>query len=246
MILATHEITVWLHPPHFLFILISTSVKRTDAAFLNAVGTDPMTYLIPPDGRVEALRILPSDLICSSTQRVKGAVTIDSPMLKSRPGSSVALGYQENGHITGTSNPLKLTSGAVSVYGTSNSEASDALLGIHHVWNANGTGGDKRGVLLGRSNFDDGSCYQVRNTSLSIFRQGVPHRPLTSTEGTNLWCRSIVVLPEDVPTGSIYTLYWVWDWPSIEANGFLNKPEIYTTCVDVEIVSEVPVVVQGK
>lgn len=199
-----------------------------------------MNYLIPPNEPGEPSAILPTDPICRDTQRTKGQTTADSPMLRATSGDSVVLQYQENGHVTGnqSTKPDKLTSGAVSVYGTKVSEPTDALLSIHHVWNANGTVGDKRGLLLGRSNFDDGSCYQVENTPLSKYRQAVLHRPLTSVEGVNLWCRSIVDLPKDLENNSIYTLYWVWDWPSIGQNGTMMKPEIYTTCIDVQIIAE--------
>jgi len=144
-----------------------------------------MTYLLPPnDGR--AANILPSDLICRSNQRAKGKTTPNGPMLNAMPDATIVLGYQENGHITGNMNPDKLTSGAVSIYGTTDSLPSDTLLNIHHVWNANNTGGDKRGTLLIRSSFDDGSCYQVSDTALSVFRSSILHRPFTSSEGMNL------------------------------------------------------------
>lgn len=36
----------------------------------------------------------------------------------------------------------------------------------------------------------------------------------------------------------MYTLYWVWDWPTAARTpGFPNgKPEVYTTCMDVDVV----------
>ncbi|KAF1352481.1 hypothetical protein BDV97DRAFT_147587 [Delphinella strobiligena] len=211
------------------------NVFRTSPEFLDATGPDPMMYLLPPNQSGRVPRISPSDPICRCSQREKGKTTSESPMLEATAEDTIALLYQENGHITGAPQIFKLSPGAVSVYGTLFSEPSDKLLDIHHVWNANQTGGDRRGVLLARMNFDDGSCFQVRNTSLSIFRQQIYHRPLLPIEGANLWCTNIVTLPSSLTSGDVYTLYWVWDWPSIGSNGTLRTPEIYTTCIDIKI-----------
>jgi hypothetical protein len=37
----------------------------------------------------------------------------------------------------------------------------------------------------------------------------------------------------------LYTLYWVWDWPSVgnvDGKGTVLKEQLYTTCIDIEIV----------
>lgn len=115
--------------------------------FPRSFSFDTMTYLLPPDNRLGIPRILQTDLICKDTQRGVVEPSKNSPRLQANPGATIALRYQENGHITGTSAITKLSTGSVSVYGTFNSLASDTLLSIHHVWNKNNTGGDLRGRL---------------------------------------------------------------------------------------------------
>lgn len=198
-----------------------------------------MQNLIPPAGRSE---ITESDLICKSTQQSSN-VTMYSPMLQATPESSIVLRYQENGHVTlrerddtGTV-PTKPTSGTVWVYGTNESAPQDTLANIHGFWDREGTGGDRRGVLLAAGPFDDGTCYQVNDSEESARRQTLPQREHTEREGRDLWCGIELSLPSELVAGSIYTLYWVWEWPTL-----LNetpqqwKQEDYTTCIDIEIV----------
>ncbi len=51
------------------------------------------------------------------------------------------------------------------------------------------------------------------------------------------WCRNHVQLSQDAMQG-LYTLYWVWDWPTSSGTprALKGKTEIYTTCIDVDIV----------
>ncbi|KAI9680991.1 MAG: hypothetical protein M1829_001071 [Trizodia sp. TS-e1964] len=209
------------------------NVLRTDPGF----GDPSMVNLIPPNGR--ANKILPTDLMCKSTQQI-GTQTKASPRLQAAPGDFVALRYQENGHVTLPQNqPGKPSNrGTVYIYGTTNPSNSDTLLGIHQVWNAAGTGGDKRGVLLATQNYDDGQCYQVNGATISATRQkDFPH-PFDPLMGANLWCQNNIILPQDAPSGKPYTLYWVWDWPTAPGAdpGLPNgKTEVYTTCMDVDI-----------
>lgn len=194
-----------------------------------------MTYMIPPNDRADG-KIYRSDYICKSTQQTANQ-TLGSPMLQTEPGSRVLLMYQENGHITlPEASPNKPTPGTVYVYGTDMPYPHDTLLNIHGVWNKNGTAGDKRGRLLSTAPFDDGSCYQINSSKESLRRQDIPQRLHKEDEGENLWCGTVVKLPEHLPHGSNYTFYWVWDWPSKDDSGGLIKPQIYTTCVDVHVV----------
>jgi hypothetical protein len=147
--------------------------------------------------------------------------------------------YQENGHTTSLhTTPLKNSSGEVYVYGTEVSLPSDRLLEVHGNWTMDGAGGDRRGRLLSKSSFDDGNCYQISGSSESFRRQQLPHRKQEEFEGNDLWCGVQVDLPVDIPRGSRYTLYWVWDWPTPPKWSELpkGKVEIYTTCLDVEII----------
>ena len=211
------------------------NVLRTSPGF-----SDPlMTNLIPPDGRPTGTEILPTDLMCKSSQTI-GNQTAGSPALIANAGDMVALRYQENGHVTLPQNqPGKPANrGTVFIYGTTQPSNSDTLLGIHGVWTTDGKGGDGRGVLLATRNFDDGQCYQINSGSISKARQKeFPHQA-NQLMGANLWCQSDVTLPTSI-SGSSYTLYWVWDWPTAPGTaGFPNgKNETYTTCMDISISS---------
>lgn len=200
---------------------------------------DPtMVNLIPPDGR-PINQIQPSDLMCKSSQ-TSSTQTDGSPRLQAAPGSGIALRYQENGHVTLPDNqPGKPSNrGTVYVYGTTQPSPDDSFLAIHRVWNANATGGDGRGVLLSTQNFDDGQCYQVNGGAISQQRQKQYAHPAESLMGSDLWCQQDIQIPSTAPSGQPYTLYWVWDWPTLPGTaGFPNgKQEIYTTCMDVDVV----------
>lgn len=207
------------------------NVLRSDPGF-----SDPtMVNLIPPNGRT-INTILDSDLMCKSTQTTESQ-TNNSPRLQAAPGSSIALRYQENGHVTLPENqPGKPDNrGTVYVYGTTSPSPTDSLLGIHRVWTADGSGGDKRGVLLSTQNFDDGQCYQVNGGPISAQRQAQFAHVATPLMGGDLWCQQDIALPTEA--SGTYTLYWVWDWPTLPGTaGFPDgKQEIYTTCMDVDV-----------
>ncbi|KAL1966581.1 hypothetical protein VTN77DRAFT_3992 [Rasamsonia byssochlamydoides] len=198
-----------------------------------------MTYLIPPNNQ-GSNDILPTTPICSNTQQTRNQ-TAGNPRLKAAPGAAVALRYQENGHVTLPQNQIGKppNRGTVYVYGTSDPRENDTLLAIHKVWNENGTGGDQRGVLLSKQNFDDGRCYQINDGSISKYRQKVFSHTADPLMGANLWCQQDIALPSDVPTGKPYTLYWVWDWPTLPAWNRTGTNETYTTCMDIDIMESV-------
>jgi hypothetical protein len=198
-----------------------------------------MDYLIPPNGRPTGNQILPTDLMCKSTQNI-GSQTPGFPVLNASPGDMIALRYQENGHVTNPGVPpgKPANGGTVYIYGTQKPSDSDTLLAIHKVWNAAGTGGNGNGILLATRNFDDGQCYQVDNAhALSVQRQKeFPHKadPLM---GEDLWCQTDVTLPSNIAASDSYTLYWVWDWPTGTPGVGSGVNEIYTTCMDVNLVA---------
>ncbi|OCT50298.1 hypothetical protein CLCR_06751 [Cladophialophora carrionii] len=211
-------------------------------------GDPTMVNLIPPDGRT-INQILPSDLMCKSSQTSQ-TQTDGSPRLQASPGDAVALRFQENGHVTLPDNqPGKPKNrGTVYVYGTSRPSADDSFLAIHRVWTPDGTGGDGRGRLLSTRNFDDGQCYQTNGGAISQQRQQQFSHPFGMVMGNDLWCQQDIQLPADMPTGQPYTLYWVWDWPTMPGTpGFPNgKQEIYTTCMDIDIVGDSGIVPVSK
>lgn len=206
-----------------------------------AAGVDPdkgMVHLLPPNGRPEGNQILDSDPMCMPSQQSQ-TQSSGSPALQAAPGSFVALRYQENGHVTLPANqPGKPANrGSVYIYGTTQSKPDDKFLAIHKVWNADGTGGDKRGKLLATQNFDDGQCYQVNGGQISTARQAQFKHVAAQPMGQDLWCQNNIAIPSDVPTGKPYTLYWVWQWDtSPNTPGVpLGKNESYTTCIDVDM-----------
>ncbi|RMZ87365.1 hypothetical protein DV736_g5408, partial [Chaetothyriales sp. CBS 134916] len=206
-----------------------SNVQRTTSGFTDA----SMVNLIPPDGNRPVNDILPTDLICRSTQTSQ-TQTDGSPRLQAPAGAAIALRYQENGHVTLPQNqPGKPENrGTNYVYGTSQPSSDDALLAIHRQWTADGKGGDGRGILLSTLNFDDGQCFQGNNGPIGAQRAAEFHI-------TSLWCQQDIALPSDLKVGSLYTLYWVWDWPTMPGTaGFPDgKQELYTTCMDIEIVA---------
>lgn len=207
-------------------------VLRNNTQFLDPM----MVNKIPPNGRPENPQILSTDRICSDTQLVPNQ-TEGSPAVTAIPGSTLALWYQENGHVTLFQSPANKPDnrGTVYIYGTTDSKPDDTLLGIHKRWNNAGNGGDGRGKLLAIHNFDDGSCYQINNSSISRTRQALyPHIP-DQLMGADLWCHNRVTVPKEASNHEQYTLYWVWDWPT-NAGSPDEKPEIYTTCIDVDVI----------
>jgi hypothetical protein len=203
-------------------------VPRTSPLFSDFVSENQ----IPPNGRPTATEILPTDLMCRASQSI-GNQTAGNPALVAAPGDNIALIYEENGHVTLLDrSPTKpIGSGTVFVYGTKQPSNSDTYLGIHRVWNAEGTGGDKRGKLLATRPFDDGQCYQNNTSPLAESR-----RAKLGTLGNDLPCQNDVQLPEDAGTSGTYTLYWLWEWPTLDnVTGKVIANESYTTCMDIDM-----------
>ena len=170
------------------------------------------------------------------------------PILSAPQGSRLALRYLENGHITQPySPPNKANSGLVSVYATTQPSEDELFLPIHGQWTADQTGGDKRGYLIASTPFDDGECFQFDPTfhsNIANVRDQVFGPGDTLTEAPNRWCHTFVPLNDaignPIPSNTIVTLYWVWDWPSTLSGNAGDAPtlfnETYTSCIDVQIV----------
>jgi hypothetical protein len=211
---------------------------RTAAGFDDTT----MTYLIPPNGRSDVTLVLPTDKMCKSTQQTQSQ-TDGSPRLQASAGAAIALRYQENGHVTLPWNqPGKPKNrGTVYVYGTTEPKVGETFLDVHGAWNADGTGGDKRGVLLSTQNFDDGRCYQINTGNISESRQEKYPHQANQLMGADMWCQQDVQLPSTAPSGKLYTLYWVWDWPTapgVDPTYPQGKKEIYTTCMDIDVIGK--------
>ncbi|KAL9579685.1 MAG: hypothetical protein Q9212_004968 [Teloschistes hypoglaucus] len=204
-------------------------------------GVNPdkaMVHLLPPNGRPEGNKILDSDPICIESQQ-QPKQSDGSPALTAAAGDMVSVRYQENGHVTMPENqPGKPPNrGTIYIYGTTQPRPDDKFLAIHKVWNADGTGGDKRGKLLATENYDDGQCYQINPSPISTQRQAQFKHKADQLMGQDLWCQNNFKIPKDAPSGKPYTIYWVWDWDT--AKGSPTEPagklEKYTTCIDINV-----------
>lgn len=219
-------------------------VGRDDPGFKGDITDD--LWQIPPNGRAAGAVIYSSDSLCSPQQSVGAYTNSKYPQLVTAPGDYIALRHQENGHVSlpTTQANKPRNRGTIYIYGTEKARTNDTLLSIHNVWNVNGTGGDGRGRLLATRNYDDGQCYQVNNGAISESRQKQFSKVAANPQGADLWCQSDLQLPTDITVGANYTLYWVWDWPTLsKANAMIGeegvnvtKPEIYTSCMDLQIV----------
>ena len=224
------------------------NTKRTVPGF-----SDPqMVHILPGDGQpaieerqviaaVDTTGIKPTDTMCKQTQQAQFQ-SEGSPRLQAAPGSLVSLRYQENGHVTLPHNqPGKPANrGTVYIYGTTQPKTPEIFLDVFGQWTADGSGGDKRGRLLATQPFDDNRCYQVNSGNISSDRQAQYPHTADQLMGANLWCQNNILLAADVPTGT-YTLYWVWDWPTeagVDPNLPKGKAEVYTTCMDIDIVAK--------
>ncbi|KAK6860167.1 hypothetical protein PG995_003803 [Apiospora arundinis] len=152
--------------------------------------------------------------------------------LEASAGDYVALSYQENGHVTDptlTSRPYR--GGLTHVYGTLRQDAGDKLNDVQK-WNADQSGGDKKGKLLATHYYDDGQCYQNRgkgNTAFPVYTERSKKYGVDE-----LFCQTDVQLPQDLPDSGVYTMYWVWDWAQ-KPNEVGMVPEIYTSCIEINL-----------
>lgn len=208
--------------------VLRTSPDFSDTAMVNR---------LPENGN----KVQDSDPMCMKSQTTQ-TQTDGSPRLQAPAGSRIALRYQENGHVTmpETQKGKPDNRGTIYVYGTTQPKEDEKFLDVHKVWNKDGSGGDKRGVLLSTQNFDDSRCYQINGGEISKNRQEKFPHEADQSMGQDMWCQQDIALPSSAPSGKPYTLYWVWDWPTLPGKDQSmpdGKPEIYTTCMDVDVTS---------
>lgn len=212
-------------------------VSRSEPGFNDSV----MTYVIP-SADSNRTRINDSDFVCSATQR-NASQAAEYPRLQAVPGDYIAIKYLENGHVTLPQNtPGKPPSaGVVYVFGTEQPNEGEKLTDVLQ-WTADGTGGDQRGVLLAVQNFDDGRCYQINNGTISSARQQSYPDPTPGQPGTRneQWCETDIKLPSSLSEPSAFTIYWVWQWPTLPGTPGVEsgKDEYYTTCSDINLVPD--------
>ncbi|EFX05300.1 hypothetical protein CMQ_3369 [Grosmannia clavigera kw1407] len=219
-------------------------VPRTVSGF----SDDMDNYLLPPNGRPGGNILYANDSLCHPSQSV-GNYSTEFPMLSVTAGGFIALRYQENGHVTlPDTNPTKpLNRGTVYIYGTTEPSSDELFSNVFEKWTADGTGGNGRGRLLATRNFDDGQCYQVNGQTISVQRQAQFKKTAENPQGTDLWCQNDIQLPANLTSGTSYTLYWVWSWPTMNmagsptdtpGTGFnITTLQYYTSCMDVSVAS---------
>lgn len=189
------------------------------------IPEDDIRWLLPPDGRPDGKVIHLDDKIAHPRQRTVYYHDQFGPV-KAAPGDFVALQYQENGHVTlPTTDPKPLNRGTVYVYGTLHNDLTDTnLVDVHLAWTPDGTGGDRKGRLIATRDYDDGQCYQINNGTISLQRQKEFPKTAEDLMGQDLWCQTDIQIPCDTPVGAMYTLIWVWDWPTMSEFGVSVPP----------------------
>ncbi|EGS19197.1 uncharacterized protein CTHT_0058220 [Thermochaetoides thermophila DSM 1495] len=211
-------------------------------------------WLLPPNG---GLNEFTPDLLAVLPTKAgfdESSYHPQYPMLKVAPGDFAAIFYNENGHVSraGRDNPEKpINRGTVYLYGTTKNDLTGlTLMDVHLKWTADGD--INKGRLLATRNYDDGQCHEVlpdTGEADGILTWRKEH--ITKVEG--LRCQSDFQIPKDVKPGSILTVIWVWDWPSMNTVGVavpphtfkgktlsgekrVSKFELYTSVVDFQIV----------
>jgi hypothetical protein len=177
------------------------------------------------------------------------------PRLKVVPGGFISMRYSENGHVTEPADGgcmlgkpcAKEGSGTVFIYGTTEPQEDEKLVTVLQ-WTQDGKGGNGKGVLLASMDFVDSRCYETNPTPESAKRRkATPNwirgqKEAAGPEGNSpLLCESNVKIPESAQSGKPYTLYWVWQWPTLPKinPGVPNgKDEYYATCIDVDVTSK--------
>lgn len=151
------------------------------------------------------------------------------PQLTAAPGDFIQGTYSDNGHVSLPPTP-ESESGIAYWYGSANGSTVPPLSEVIK-WTKDGKGGDGNGRLLaGPDNYDDGVCAEGNGSPIAQQRHAPP--------GPGILCKNSFSLPEDLPDGSTYTVYWVWDFslhfgPKFKAEK--GHVEWYTSCADIKI-----------
>lgn len=213
--------------------------------FVDRQSTNPkfsdtlMSYLAPPNGAGRS-KLADTDPLCHQRQRQANSNSQDFPSLRAQAGSYVAMKYLENGHVTAPVAGKAGSGGLVYVYATSQPKQNETLANVLK-WAPQGD--LAQGRLLAINNYDDLRCYQINDANkVSLSRQQTNPDPIPGQPGSKheQWCETNFQLPKDAAAGSL-SVFWVWQWPtlpSMDPGLPKGKDEIYTTCSDVEIVSD--------
>jgi hypothetical protein len=207
---------------------------------------DALVQRMPASNENGKIFITADQLLCHENQRERKQASDRFPRLQTAPGNFVAIRYQENGHITtaGTIVGKPENGGTVYVYGTTDPKSDEKLVDVLQ-WTQNGKGGDSRGVLLAMNDYDDRRCYLNNETPIAQERKladpaYMAGTPQSGPANSVMYCETNVKLPDTIEQGRPYTLYWVWQWPTLPGknDGLPNgKDEYYSTCIDVDVAS---------
>jgi hypothetical protein len=203
-----------------------------------------LTYLIPANG-LSRSKIDATDALCRPEQAAANTNSQNFPSLRAMPGNYVAMRYLENGHVTLPANQVGKpgSGGLVYIYATTQPKSDQTLLDTLS-WTT--TSDLSQGRLLAINNYDDGQCFQISGSAMSVQRQQEFPDPIPGQPGTNQerWCETNFQLPANMSDGNL-AVYWVWQWPTLPNMdpGLPNgKDEIYSTCSDFVISNNANVV----
>ncbi|OCL06477.1 hypothetical protein AOQ84DRAFT_390164 [Glonium stellatum] len=218
-----------LTPSLILYLAFQAIIVSGHSWVDNVQRTDPQGQLVGEIGYIrnytarvanqdvdeqnthQLLNKSPEQIFCSAFQ-VSQFQANGLPGLKVSPGSQIVAQYLENGHISAPLSPASVV-GDIYWFGTEDVSATgeDATtFGEVQSWK----GGAGRGRLLGVNSFDDGKCGRGD--------LGLP-------------CRSTFQIPTKAVVGSVYTVYWLWNYSGKLGNN-TKHIEYYTSCMDVDII----------
>ncbi|KAL7273845.1 hypothetical protein RUND412_003281 [Rhizina undulata] len=163
--------------------------------------------------------------ICRPSQQTS-TNTPDYPRLEAPAGAYIQGEYLENGHISKPTAPDAIV-GDIYWYGTFEPKVDETLANVRN-WTLDGSGGNKRGMLLAKpSSFDDGVCIEPNGSPIATERLA---------EGLGGPCKSVFKIPETAKAGQRLTVYWVWDYSGALGPSVPNHVQWYTSCMDIDII----------
>ena len=145
----------------------------------------------------------PQQCIYMDNQRTPNQPDPKYPKLKASPGAEITASWLENGHTTNDTpenSAPGYNSGNVYMYGSTEPPANLTLAGIL-AWKSDE--GPNR--FLATFPFDDGFCAELGSENKP---RGAPRW----ASGGGGPCMGKFNLPEDLNSGTTYTVYWVWDF----------------------------------
>ncbi|KAK1451081.1 hypothetical protein CCUS01_11259 [Colletotrichum cuscutae] len=144
--------------------------------------------------------LLEANNYCLCAKQPLGQQTPGFDMLKAAPGDFVGLRYQENGLVNLPGIPTNKPSnrGSIHVYGTLFPRVEDSLFDVFKRWTSDGKGGDGR---AGRS--------RCRDNNSSGKPRWIPKALIFGAKQSS-------GLPEGLPEGAFYSIYFVWTWPTLK------------------------------